>query len=306
MNIENSLLRSLAYFDLVDYPLTTVEAWRWQWQGASTTLLEIDKTLRRLHGQGRVEKIGPWWCLPGRSHLANTRQERHLISINKIRLAKKFTKLCSFMPTVEGVAVANTAGYRNAQAASDLDFFIITKPGTIWLTRFVLTVLAILSGRRPTPEHSADTLCLSFFVTSDSLDLASLQLKDGDPYLVWWTSQLTPLFGRGEIWSDFLAANQWVKTFLPNCLSYQPNRSWLYQVKYQPNRFIISLLKLWEPMARRWQLQHLPTYLKTKARLGDGGVVINDRVLKFHSNDKRAQFRDRWVVHTQELKISYE
>ena len=195
------------------------------------------------------------------------------------------------MPWVEGVAVCNSLGYHNASPASDIDLLIITRPGTIWLTRLVLAGGMALLGRRPTAEHSADTVCLSFFLSRNQLNLESLQKPGGDPYLVYWVNQLTPLVGRGTIWKEFWTANQWAKQYLPNALPYMNASPWVYQEL--PSRRGATG-SIFEKMAERIQRWRLPESLRQLAASGGTDVVMNENVLKFHTHDRREEYRELW------------
>jgi hypothetical protein len=137
---------------------------------------------------------------------------------------------------------------------------------------------------------------LSFFVSRDALDLATLALPDGDPYLVYWTTQLTPLCGRGSVWAEFARANTWVRRFLPQALPASGLGSWTLHVERRPaTRAVIGswLSRALEP----WQRRRLPPPLRAAAARGSSEVVLSERVLKFHSHDRRAEYRRRWLQH---------
>ncbi len=287
-----AIIKTLAYFDLFEYPLTTFEVWQWLWSenGQSTTMREVSDALSELAAAQRIEAKQGFWFLPGREEIVETRQARHRASISKLARAERLTKLFSWLPWIEGVAVCNSLGYHNATTKSDIDLFVITAPNAIWRTRLFAAGFMALLGERPTHEHAADTICLSFFVSRDAMNLAALQKANGDPYFIFWTTQLLPIFGRGNVWEDFWQANAWVKQTLPNALGYQTK---------SPNFFRVAKKRLsgsasaFERMAKKIQLRRLPENLRTRAATNND-VVISDLVLKFHANDRREEYRERW------------
>lgn len=286
---DRALYRALVYFDLFDYPLTSFEAWKWQWcEGVpALSFSEVELVLARLSDERRVERDGAFWFLPGRFDIIETRQQRSRLSIAKFKIAKRFARLFAYVPGIEGVAACNSLGYRNASERSDLDFFIITSPGSIWFARLFTVLLATMLGRRPSAEHSANTLCLSFFVSRDALDLTSVK-ESTDPYLAYWVHTLTPLVGRGSVWQDFARANDWTRALLPHVPIYEEGPSWVYR---SLSSRVVPVPHVVEHLAERFQRRRFPASI----RLARGThVVLNNQMLKFHVHDRREEYAQRW------------
>ena len=314
--LSSDLLMTIAYFDLFDYPLTTFEIWKWLWRedgervsyGAVQNELEKNPEIKKY-----IVRRGAFWCLKGRENIVATREERYRLAIAKLQRARRVAHLFSYLPWIEGIAACNSLGYRNASTKSDIDLFIIVPPGTIWLVRFLTVGFLAMFGLRPMSEKIADTICLSFFVTSDTMNLEHLQKPEGDPYLTYWITQLTPLFGRGDVWQKFWEANSWIKKFLPNALSTTGRGTWLYGeslpslTKVHDRELLsdYSMSVLVNNMVRRWQIAHLPQRLRERITVGGTDVVVSDQVLKFHDNDRRELYRDRWHRALQKLQLSH-
>ena len=311
--LSASIVKTVAYFDLFDYPLTTFEIWKWLWceGGQGVTYAEVE---RELENNPEIKKYivqcGAFWCLSGREKIVSTREERYRLAIAKLQRARRVAHFFSYLPWIQGIAACNSLGYRNASANSDIDFFIITRSGTIWLVRFLTVGLMALFGLRPRTEKIADTICLSFFVTSDAMNLEKLQKSGGDPYLVYWITQLTPFFGRGDIWQKFWEANAWIKKHLPNALPTTGRGTWLYRessalTKVSNREFLsgYSMSALLNNVVKRWQILRLPQKLRERVAVGGTDVVISDQVLKFHDNDRRELYRDRWIERQQQFGV---
>ncbi|PJE75962.1 hypothetical protein COV04_02305 [Candidatus Uhrbacteria bacterium CG10_big_fil_rev_8_21_14_0_10_48_11] len=292
--------RTLSYFSLFQYPLTANEIWQLLWPGNGTSCplstvvfeLEENNDLRNL-----IIKDGPFFQLASSEPLRSIREQRYRIATTKMRRAKRLASALTWLPWVEGVAVCNSLGYQNTRAKSDIDFFIITKPGTIWLTRFV-TVGALTAVRqRPHGEHTPNALCLSFFVTGNSLNLAPLALPGGDPHFAYWIAQMTPLFGRGAIWKQFWDANRWVQVLLPNSSGYgdYPHSFYRQGKRTKPAGSVTRWL---DRLAELFQRRRFPAPIREGLARKDSNVVASKEVLKFHTNDRRAAYRSAWKEHT--------
>lgn len=299
--LETSVLQTLSYFTEQSFPMTSFEVWKWLWHDTATPLGMIDRTLADLAHAGRIEHEHGFWFLSGQRPLVQERGRRQRASIAKMHRASRFAHHIARLPWVQGVAVCNTLGFQHASPASDIDFLVLTTDGACWRTRLFVTGIAAILGQRPTASHSADTLCLSFFVSESSYDLSTLALPNGDPYLTYWVTQFTPLAGRGDVWQRFWDANQWVKDRLPNAIGYAPHENWVYRGR--PVRPSSSSLGALERLAKTVQLARFPDALRAQAQAGASHVVVLDSILKFHVNDRRAAIRDRWVQSCASLGL---
>ncbi len=304
---DQSILKTLAYFDLFEYPLTTFEVWQWFWSpidsfhelgGEPPSLADIDTALNDLLRSGRLEMKEGFWFLSGKAAHVETRRARHRLSIMKLARAKRLIRLFSWLPSIEGVAICNSLGIHNATAKSDIDVFVITSRGAIWSTRLFAAGIMALLGQRPTATHTADTICLSFFVSTEAMNLEGLKKMNGDPYFTFWLTQLLPIVGRKKIWQEFWEANRWVQKTLPNALPYQTQSPNFYKEK---SRSRAQLLRRVEPLAKFFQRRRMPKLVRD--HIGEGGdVVLSDQILKFHTNDRREEYRLRWEEHVNALQ----
>lgn len=53
--------------------------------------------------------------------------------------AKKYTRYLSYIPGIQMIAVVNSLSMNATNEESDIDLFIITRPGSIWFVRFFAT-----------------------------------------------------------------------------------------------------------------------------------------------------------------------
>lgn len=297
-SLNSNIEKTLAWFALFNYPLTITELWQWLWSPSNTVSYQ---DIYHLVQSGQINAVSPFVVLTGREDDIETRAQRYLFAVRKQRKARRVTWWLSWLPWVEGVALCNSLGYQNARDESDIDFFIITKPNTIWLTRLIAVAFLKLLGQRPSIEHGRDTLCLSFYVTSDNLNLDYIALTNGDPYLTYWVVQLSPLFGRGAIWKRFFEENKWVASILPNTMGYAENQTNWYYRSGREAKSVGSLVIKLDKFSKDLQIKKFSKILYEQANLSGGNVIMTDQMLKLHTKDRRLFYRDAWQKKHEEV-----
>ncbi len=310
---ERSILATLSYFDCFSYPLTPYETWKWLYHDAEEEPPELAEVFRLLRESGylreRTDHAEGFYYLKGRFAIVLERKERYLLAERKYQQVLRAVRVLRFLPFLRAVAVCNSLAYSNTRDEGDLDVFVVTEPGRVWTARMFATGLASVLGWRPTADHGRDTLCLSFFLADSALRLAPFRLGEDDPYLRYWIDQLTPVYGDPVIFEELRAANAWHRDHLPNASGNHPTRR-RYVVDTGVSRFVRSgfegvhsgaLGDALERRYRRFQERVLPEKLRRLANQ-DTRVVMNDAVLKFHENDRREEFRQKFAARLQEVQ----
>lgn len=318
MLLETSILKTLAYFDLFDIPLSSVEVFKnlyGQREGDSRlsaageplarrgndTLHDVISALQVLKEQGKVENHEAFYALPGRgSDFVKNRKMRQAAAMEMLRCNRRWFSLLAAWPDVRAIAVCNNLAFLNAGPESDIDLFIVVKPGRLWVTRFVLAGLLALLGKRPRPGHEHGTICLSFFVATDNLDLSSVALRGEDIYLSYWLTSLLPIYDPDQLIMEMQRKNQ-ALIFSQRNDEVSSASLWQAQTTGLAWRILrlklVCLAVLLRPFARvikRLQSRHFPASMIEAAKRGVGHVVINDSMLKFHTNDRREFYRQEW------------
>ncbi len=303
---RRSIINTLAYFDLADYPLTKEELFSFLWQPPALSYADF---LADLENENFSFRSG-YYFFPGREKIIKERQKKFLISEQKLKIARRAVKIIKSVPFLRAVFVCNTTGSGQATDNSDIDFFIVTEKNRIWITRFFITLLLEVFRLRRTGDRVKNKICLSFYVTADNLDLAKWRVADDDIHFAYWLNQMLPIFDPDNYYYKFLEANSWTRLYLPN-IDAKQTVSYLAKI---PESGLGKIWKnAWEKMwqgnygdminlqAKKMQLAKMKFSGKQTDRGEDKGVVISDGVLKFHEKDTRMAYLEAW-----KQKIQYE
>lgn len=260
------------FYDALDYPPTPAEL--------ALVTDPAEAQAPRVLTRGRL-------TLSGREALVEEHETRERLFPRKIRRARKVARFLAGLSGVRFVGLCNTTALAHARDEGDLDFFVITRTGTIMQTRGWATLRYKLTGTRPgTGASDRDAVCLSFFIDDSALDLSPLMLPGDDPYFRYWFLSLLPLFDDG-ISSELWRANGAI-------LSHHPQaRPWIMNEDLRVTRpwWRLPALRPLEPLATRWHGRLISPTLRKMQNL-DTRVVVNAHVLKFHADDGRERFRE--------------
>ncbi|MCX6800477.1 MAG: hypothetical protein NT091_05015 [Candidatus Falkowbacteria bacterium] len=294
-NLFASILQVITYHDLFDYPLTNFEIW--QKISIKTSLIDTINTLKKPNHL--IQEKQGFYFLTGREQIVITRYNRYNYTFRKIKLAKIIAHIFKYISSIELIAVGNLIGAHNLKDESDIDFFIITKPNTLWVTRFITTSIVKALNLRPTQKNQRDKICLSFFITNNNLNLENIKLNPNDLYLTGWLSNLFPIYDKNNIYNCLIKNNPWLHTSLPN---WEPsNSSPQFLIKETFTIFPLELLKLFETPLKKFQLKMFPIAIKELMNQ-DTRVIINDQMLKFHVNDRRKMYQEKFEAKWKNLK----
>jgi len=305
MDLREAIIRTVCYFDLFDFPLTRGELRNFLYQNAASSD-EVAAAVAALIAGKTLKENGGLIALADRVGLEKLRAERKVFSERKWRRARRWARIFAALPGVAFVGVGNTLAYDNARDGSDIDFFIVTAPNAIWRTRFFCAALAALFDLRPKNGDNRDKLCLSFFVTTEALDMSEFNCHceertneqrgnlagdapKVDIYMRYWTRQMTPLSGNQKAAELFFSKNHEVA----------PREKIGRPIVW---RWLCAPLGLLPgTFMRGWQRQHFPKAIVDAAARRDGSVAISDAVLKFHVSDRRADIYERWQKRVESI-----
>lgn len=297
--LEKSILQTLAYFQVFNFPLTAWEIYKNLYLPPNLTdFSAVLKTLNRLTPCTLQTQEG-FYFLPGQNQLVSIRKKRYRLAQKKIQNAKPYLRLIRRLPFIQGVFLCNNLAYQNAPWESDVDLIILTAPGRLWSARFFSTGLIKLLNKRPGPRNQRNKICLSFYLSQDNLNLQSLAYPQ-DIHLVYWLNQFLPLYEAGpNLGQAFYQANRWTGKFLPNFFLSTPSPNWTLTAGHNRKKTPYAVKNSWpgkllERTLKSLQLKIMPPGIKKLSQENNTNVILNDKILKFHTKDRRLAVQHQW------------
>ena len=279
---ETAIIKTLAYYDIFDYPLTSAQLWK-NYCGKPISYSKFSKTLTALLIRKIIFYENGYYTFYKRRPLVELRQKREKISQTKLKRADFFAQLLAWIPCVWFVGVSGSLALKSAQKEDDIDFFVITAPHLLWLTRLFSTVFLDILGvrRKPLYKKAPDRICLNMFMDRASLILPK---TEQDLYSAHEIIQLRPLVNKHGTYESFLSSNNWIQQFLPHATILDPIRA-------KPLFHIFSpFLQMFEPYARDFQLKYMAKKRTTE--------LISAHELQFHPEDARG-----WVLKEYKKRL---
>jgi len=320
MNLRLPVLKTLAFFEIFNQPLTLLELERFlntlekirvnDLRFGIEHLVEIDFArgfffLRDNFSRDISSRV--------RASLVDKRICRNIWQERKMLIARRAARLLSWIPFTRLVAICNTLGFGVAEETSDIDFFVIVKKGRVWSSRFFCVLTLTLFGLYRRGKRIKDKICLSFFVDEENLNLERVALdKEQDIYLIYWAANLVPLIDREDTLLKFWRANDWIKKNLANF----DFENWqLDSRKIKENLAASWLLRILEffggGILGNWMEKILKAIQLLKMRGNNinqqiengSAVIVRDTMLKFHKADRREEYRRCWLARLKEFGI---
>jgi hypothetical protein len=304
--LPGQLLAALCYFDVFGYPLTLAELRRHAPASVGVpTVAAVTAALVSLEEAGAVGTRDGFWFLRGQAATVDERQRRFRLAEPKYRRARLVARCLALLPSVRMIGVCNSLAWDFAGEESDIDFFVVLEPGTLWVTRLLASGTLAALGLRPTDATHADRICLSFLVSRDHLAFGRLAVPsaDGsrpdDPYLHYWLRTLVPLYDSGSDLAALYAANPWsIDAATP-----QPLAGHRRRVRVRPLAWLLPTLRFFDRAARRLQLRLFPADVRRQANLSSD-VLVSDDILKFHVHDDRRRYREEYRARLRRFGLA--
>ncbi|MGA7670636.1 MAG: hypothetical protein WBW04_09450 [Nitrolancea sp.] len=209
LDVIDAIVKTVAYADIFDYPLTAAEIHRY--------LIGLAVSRDRIHKEleddstilGRLSHVGDYFVLPGREEIASIRQHREVLSRRFWTRAVRYGRLISSLPFVRMVAVTGELAMDNVREESDIDFFIVTEHHRVWLCRLFVVGIVKAAGLL------GDVVCPNYLLSE-----RMLALDEHNLYTAHEVVQMVPISGL-DVYGRFRRENRWVYDFLPNAITTQ-------------------------------------------------------------------------------------
>lgn len=204
--LDTAILRTVLYADVFSFPLTVAEIHFFLIHDHPVSVIEIRSALTTSPALARLlRREGDFIALHGREAFIRERERREMATRQLWPLAEHYGRWLARLPYVRMVAITGALAMRNAAAHDDdLDFFLLTAPGRVWLARACAIVLVRLARLRGV------TLCPNYIAAETALEQDHQTL-----FIAHEVAQMIPVYGL-DLYAALRAANPWVAACLPN------------------------------------------------------------------------------------------
>jgi hypothetical protein len=201
---ESAVMNALIYFGIFNYPLSVQEVLSFT-QNVLLGKNETENILNHFIKEGLVTKIGEYYAVNNSEELITRRIAGNTKAMDYFTKAKKYAQLIYRFPFVRGVYVSGSLSKGFVDSKGDIDYFIITQPGRLWLARTLLILY-----KKIFLINSHKYICVNYFIDTDHLEIPDKNIFTATELLT-----LLPMHGH-DVFSRFIDANKWAQEFLPN------------------------------------------------------------------------------------------
>ncbi|MFA6537177.1 MAG: hypothetical protein WCT18_02125 [Patescibacteria group bacterium] len=303
--LAEGIIKTLSYFSLYEYPLTGFELQTYLISQNKNSNEQVSTTLNELKKIKAIDFAQGFYFLFGENEIIKKRLSRYTIFLQKTRKTKRYLKLISLIPFVNGIFICNELSLQNSKNESDIDLAIITAKNKIWFCRFWANLLMKFLHARPTSKNKKNKICLSFWLDENHLNLERIS-TDQNIRLAFWLRTFWPVFLNDElILKKLRQENRWLGEFFSE-FSFS-NTTEHFNLKKNNSKFFLEKIlskrigTIMNCILKKIQLHVLPKKIKELAKRNNSGVIISDQILKLHLNDDRATIKTRWQLKYQKV-----
>lgn len=150
------LIRQLLYYDLFKYPLVKEEF--------LSKITEVE--LADLLTSGMLRQEDGYYSTELSKKKIDDRKAGNKLCESWVQKAYRRAKFIAQFPFVRGVYISGSMSKGFMSSDGDVDFFLITEPGRLWLSRTILIAfkkLFLLNSRK--------FFCMNYFIDTDHLEI---------------------------------------------------------------------------------------------------------------------------------------
>lgn len=280
--LREAVWHLIAFFDVLNRPVTYDDFKRYLRESG----FDSGGLKRVLLAEDGIESDGTFYFLKGRGAIVEAYMDNREIERQYMDKANKYVSLLRHVPFVRAVALCNNLSFGCVDEDSDIDLFVIVREGRIFTARILSTLLFHILGIRRYGVKVRGRFCLSFFVAGSNFVLEDIAV-DNDCYLHFWGRYLIPVIGKAELWNFKLFNRDFLDLKMSDEFNGDDERRSFFRDFFE---WLLSgsVGDFPEGQLEKWHLKRLAKRKDISNK--DFGVVINEKMLKFHNRDRRKEY----------------
>ncbi|MCU0423113.1 MAG: hypothetical protein MUC81_09905 [Bacteroidia bacterium] len=238
---EIKILKAVLYFNIFNHPLSIQEIIRFS-ELSNTEINDLPALLQNLISRNFLFEINGYYLINNQPLFVQRRLEGQHLAKRYLTRAILVSRIISWFPFVRGVMISGSLSKDYMDAGSDIDYFIVTEKGRLWVCRSILALLRkVMIG--PMRKY----FCINYFVAIDAL-----QIPDQNIFTATEIVTVYPTYGI-DVYQLLQHSNQWTKQYLPNAE--------VRVVDINSKKYVLSLKSLFEWIFSGSLGERLDTYL---------------------------------------------
>lgn len=202
----DDILDILCYYEVFRYPLRADEVLHFMSSSRGITLEYVTTILDSLIGLGLVHCIEGHYQLAPHDGRVERRRALNQRADEFLPLAQRMADFIGSFPFVRTVCVSGSLSKHCMAEEGDIDFFITTAPGRLWLARTLLVLF-----KKIFLFNSHKYFCINYFLDTEHLQV---DVEEQNVFTATEVVTLLPMFGPSG-YQDFKAANAWAWDHFP-------------------------------------------------------------------------------------------
>lgn len=312
--LQKAILATIAYYDVLDYPLTGFEVFKYLINpvriagqiGLGKNLeiepigrISLKDVLDELNSRNLsfyIDQKNGFYFLKNKEHLIQIRINHQKLSDEKWKKARKFIKWTRVIPFIKMVAVSGSLAMDNVKEESDIDLLIVAKNKRIWTVRFLVTLFFQIIGKRRHGSKTKNRFCLNHYITDQSLKINFPSLYNAQTYahlvlLLEIEKDLYYKFQQENFWiNDYLAFYNLQKIDNQRKIKINPLLRFIAKVQELILSTFIGLIS--EKILEFFQKEHIKFH-PLKNQKG-GRITANNNQLEFHPDSPEGLIIDKY------------
>lgn len=202
--MNNAVLSVLSYFEIFRYPLTITEIQHYL--SIKISFEDLSNCLTHLVQAGIVYHFDTYYQTHPDAGWIAERQEKNARAALFLPKAYAMGHFIGQFPFVKAVMVSGSMSKDCMSEDGDIDFFLVTTPGRLWLARTILVLY-----KKIFLFNSHKYFCVNYFIDTNHLEIAEKNL-----FTATECATLLPVY-NADMYQSFMAANTWVqRDYYPN------------------------------------------------------------------------------------------
>lgn len=283
------LIKTFLYFAIFKHPLTKEEAKNF----CQYKTDNIDDDLALLLEKKILYKIDDYYLPYNEPSWVKRRKKGNKLAKETLGKARKMGAILSKFPFVRSVMISGSLSKGYMDEFSDIDFFVIMKPGNITISKLFMGIFERIFAK--------GNFCVNFLIDSDHL-----YIKKQNLYTAIELTTLVPIWDS-NLFNSFIETNKnWVLEYLPN---YKQQTTVPKAMKHGRGKRITEKLlslylanylnkKLIQFYQKRWEKRNKNYDANNKA---SGELEIKKGILKFHTSSAQTKILKFYETHQENL-----